>query len=110
MSRHLKNGEKIILIKLVPELLKDIILERVLVTDMNDGGMGSVIFDSPKMNRLFGAEVAVGWYFDSDRVPVSVAVNVDKGGELFEIDSYKTDSTPLIRLPQSGSEITLGLI
>jgi hypothetical protein len=74
----------------------------ILVETMNDGGMGSLLlfpngFTSEK--RAFGGQVSDYEFFDADDVKVSVALNVDKSGELFEMDSWKVNFDPLIRFP-----------
>ncbi len=39
-------------------------------------------------------------YLDSDGVLVSIAVNADKQGQLFELDLWKVDFSPLKRYPK----------
>jgi len=36
---------------------------------------------------------------DADGVALSITINVDQHGSLFEMDVWKVDFTPLIRLP-----------
>jgi hypothetical protein len=71
-----------------------------VVCDMNDGGMGSIRFIRSNSNRRkFGREVYHGAFADSDGVPVSVTINVDQYGDLFELDFFKADFSPLARYP-----------
>jgi hypothetical protein len=78
--------------KIVPEL------DSVLVRDAQDGGMGGVWFhkDSSERRR-FGKEIAEGFFRDADGVPVSVGLYLDQFGDLFELDVWKVDFSPLIR-------------
>lgn len=52
-------------------------LGELMVIDMDDGGMGSLRFASPPSGRYFGRQLVEGWYLDADKVPISVAINVD---------------------------------
>jgi hypothetical protein len=75
-------------------------LPTLLVEDMKDGGMGSLRFKSEADRaRRFGTKIAEAEYTDADGVPVSAAVNLDDHGELFELDIWKADFSPLKRYP-----------
>jgi hypothetical protein len=65
---------------------------------MNDGRMGSVKIVGPE-TRQFGGTIAKCTCRDSDGTPVSIAINVDQDGNLFEIDIWKVDFTPLVKFP-----------
>ncbi|MFN0053680.1 MAG: DUF6984 family protein [Planctomycetales bacterium] len=77
-------------------------LDDMLVTEMADGGMGSLVL-IPKgfenVARRFGEQVALGVYIDADGVPVSVALNLDQQKRLYELDLWKVNFTPVLRLP-----------
>jgi len=76
-------------------------LSSSLVEDMQDGGMGSIRFLTPsKSSRQLGKAVAKGEYIDEDGIPVSIVVNVDQDGELYEVDFWKVDFSPLRRYPK----------
>ena len=49
--------------------------------------------------RLFGQEVSRLQFKDQDGIEVSVSLNVDQFGQLFEVDIWKVDFSPLIRIP-----------
>ena len=68
-----------------------------LVEEMNDGGMGSLRFVG-RADRRFGRCIGEAEFDDADGVPVSVALNVDQYGELFELDLWKVDFSPLNRI------------
>ncbi len=89
-------------------------LERLGVREMSDGGMGSLRLDPPRADdpdrmfdgsrkgnggRKFGAAVAEIQFTDADGVEVLATLNVDADGEPFELDVWKTDFNPLIRIP-----------
>jgi len=77
-------------------------LHVVRVQDMRGGGMGSIRFvQEPPQNRIFGEEIAEGLFHDKDGIPVSVALNVDQFDDLFELDLWKVDFSPLIRYPDA---------
>lgn len=61
--------------------------------------MGSVRFVR-EARRAFGCEIARAEYTDDDGVLVSITVNVDQDGDLYEIDFWKTDFSPLRRYPR----------
>jgi hypothetical protein len=61
-------------------------------------GMGSLRFGSPD-DRKFGSCVAEAEFTDADGVPVSAALNLDQFGEMFELDLFKADFSPVQRIP-----------
>ena len=73
-------------------------LECAQVRDMDDGGMGSLQFagDEP---RSLGSCLVEAEYLDRDGVPVSIALNVDTNGLLYELDMWKVDFAPLQEYP-----------
>jgi hypothetical protein len=68
-----------------------------LVEEMNDGGMGSLRFVGSADRRL-GKCIGEAEFDDADGVTVSVALNVDQRGELFELDIWKVNFSPLQRI------------
>lgn len=66
------------------------------VADMQDGRMGSIRFLG---SGPFGIALVEAQFLDSDGVVVSIAVNADKQGQLFELDFWKVDFSPLKRYP-----------
>jgi hypothetical protein len=62
------------------------------VRDLNDGGMGSIEFLCERVKESRHATCIVeADYIDSDGIPVSISVNVDDHGRLFELDIWKVD-------------------
>jgi len=67
---------------------------------MNDGGMGSLLFVRESVGeRRFGQELGEADFDDVDDVLVSVTLNLDQNGDLFELDVWKVDNSPLKRFP-----------
>jgi hypothetical protein len=105
-SRPLTRAEYEIVVKLVcntPYEKKVLAqLRNAEVRDMPDGGMGSIQFCSGALTssqRTFGEEIAEGAFRDADGTPVSVTLDLDDRGDLFELDVFKADGSPLIRYP-----------
>jgi uncharacterized protein DUF6984 len=71
------------------------------VQEMPDGGMGSIKFFNgrPRSELEYGKEIAEAAFKDADGVPVSLSLRVDKAGDLFELDVWKVDFSPLIGYP-----------
>jgi hypothetical protein len=73
------------------------------VEDMNDDGMGGVRFASlDNQVRRAGKMLAEAEFTDEDGVLVSAVVNLDSHGDLFELDIWKVDFSPLKRYPEPG--------
>lgn len=72
------------------------------VVPMSDGKMGSLKLMpiGARADRRFGKRVSEYTFRDEDDVVVIVSLNVDEEGELYELDIWKTNFQPLIRLPQ----------
>lgn len=104
-ARALRDDERGVIEKLVKnteqesKVLADLALWPV--QDMPDGGMGSIKFQTPRSKEaLHGKQIAEGSFEDADGVPVSVTLSLDDEGELFELDVFKADGSPLVRYPE----------
>lgn len=78
--------------------------EKLLVASMSDGGMGSLklfLGAETGVGRAFGRTISECNFIDSDGVLVIASLNVDKEGDLFELDMWKTNYERLIRIPES---------
>ena len=74
----------------------------LLVSDMNDGEMGSLILypnGITEGNRIFGDQISDYQFTDSDEVVVIASLNIDTNGFLFELDIWKTNFEKLINYP-----------
>lgn len=61
---------------------------------MNDGGMGSLLFESSSTNRRYGADIAQIQLQDEDGIPVVITLVIDQFNQLFELDVWKVDFSP----------------
>jgi hypothetical protein len=77
--------------------------EKITVQPMNDGRMGSLVIctnDKKEQDQRFGEQISEYHFTDKDGIDVIVSLNVDNNGNLFELDIWKTDFTPLIEFPK----------
>jgi hypothetical protein len=77
-------------------------IDQLRVEEMSDGGMGSLILCLPGTDapdRKFGAVAAELRFPDEDGVLVIASLNVDTEGFPLELDMWRTDFSPLIRIP-----------
>ena len=77
-------------------------LAAMKVQTMADGGMGSIRFYNGRDRSPldYGGQIAEAAFQDADGMPVSVTLSVDRTGQLFEMDVFKADFSPLIRYPE----------
>lgn len=73
-------------------------LEHAQVRDMNDGGMGSLEFAGEE-RRSLGSCLVEAEYVDCDGALVSIELNADESGRLYELDMWKVDFAPLREFP-----------
>lgn len=98
---HLTKQEEIILEDLVSRANINIPFdwkEDLLVSELNDGGMGSLSLYPPEIinkERAFGSQVSDCQFTDIDSVVVIASLYLDKEGSLYELDIWKTDFSPL---------------
>jgi hypothetical protein len=90
------------LIALVPESERPVVPDHICAVDLSDGGMGSIRFVAgpDEAPRRMGRELVTVSYTDEGQVPVSISLNLDQDGSLFEIDIWKVDFSPLRRYPR----------
>ena len=77
-------------------------LETLEVQQMNDGGMGSLRLLSSAASitkREFGRQASELMFEDIDGVKVIASLYLDSLGVPMELDLWKTDFNPLIRIP-----------
>lgn len=85
-----------------------VVNELTRVSDMDDGGMGSLLFSSKDAERHYGGRCAEAWFFDSDSAVVWVTLNLDESGALYEVDSDKMTYDRLIEIPLDPQRIHPG--
>ncbi|MEA5406111.1 hypothetical protein VB776_24465 [Arcicella sp. DC2W] len=74
----------------------------LLVASMDDGKMGSLSLYPEGIvseNHQFGGQISEYLFLDEDDVIVLASLYVDEKGRLFELDMWKTDYSPLSKLP-----------
>jgi hypothetical protein len=72
--------------------------KKLLVEELKDGGMGSLRFHYTDINldkRQFGKAIVEARYLDKDGIMVSVVVNIDSEGFIYELDVWKVNSSPV---------------
>ena len=104
LGRRLRSSEVAIIKRLLVETYDQESLNEKLanawVDDMQDGGMGSIRFlTSTERERKMGRVLVEAEYIDEDGVLVSIAVNCDQNDNLYEMDLWKVDFSPLKRYP-----------
>jgi hypothetical protein len=105
MMRRLRDEEKSLIAEMVrglpdaPLLLHSI--DDAVVQEMRDGGMGSLRFAQPTADKpRFGRQIRAATFADADGLPVSIAINLDQNRQIFELDVFKADGSPLKRFPR----------
>ncbi|WP_304064870.1 DUF6984 family protein [Pedobacter glucosidilyticus] len=92
---------------LITKAFKNInIGQELLVRSMNDGNMGGLYlypFGIIDKKRFLGELVSECQFIDEDGVKVIASLNVDQDGQIFEVDIWKTDFSPLIKIPEPES-------
>lgn len=102
-ERNLREEEY----QLLEKMLKDLNdynfnLKNLKVVEMSDGGMGSLYIVDPlksREKRKMYKSIIEQQFFDVDGVPISVCINIDADGNLFELDIWRVDFHPLIKFP-----------
>lgn len=100
-GRPLREEERVLLTALLcgdATVRPPALLDTARVVDMQDGGMASIRFVQQVPQR-YGKTLAEAYFMDEDGVPVSIVLNVDKQGDLLELDFRKVDFTPLRHYP-----------
>ena len=103
--RKITNQEEILLnylITLSNYQIENNWKEKIRVKSLNDGNMGSLelfINDDSEKDRIFGEQIAECYFFDTDDIKVIVSLNIDDIGNLYELDVWKTDFSPVIKIP-----------
>lgn len=83
-------------------------LGRLLVREMNDGGMGSLELSCTAQDSARSGVVlskASVQFADEDGMRVVATLNTDERGVPLELDVWKTDFSPLRRIPTVFQQI-----
>lgn len=82
-------------------------LGNVLVAPMSDCGMGSLRIGAADNNRRLGHSIAEAEFSDRDGTLVSVVLTTDASNQLFELDVWRVDFSPLQRWPHEHEVIAM---
>lgn len=100
-KRHLTKQEESILEELISKSNMNLSFnwkEDLLVSNLVDGGMGSLSLHPPGVvgkEREFGSQVSDCQFKDTDGVTVIASLYLDREGNVYELDVWKTDFSPL---------------
>lgn len=104
LPRFLREDERALIAELIKRnngpvrLLSS--LSDCRVEEMDGGGMGGLRFCVEGGSlRHFGEQLLEAKFLDADGVALMVAINLDEYAELYELDIWKVDFSPLIRFP-----------
>lgn len=75
------------------------LLHTVEVAEIEPEETGSLRFTSHQPNRRLDERIASTQFLDEDGVLVFASLYLDQEGELYELDYWKTDDSPLRRIP-----------
>jgi hypothetical protein len=84
-------------------------LAKLRVQNMADDGVGSLRLiqnDGAVLKKAFGRRASEVQFTDADGVTVIASLNVDQNGQLFELDIWKVDFSPLVRIPERFDAVT----
>ncbi|WP_062053187.1 DUF6984 family protein [Aquimarina longa] len=104
VERALKIEEYQLLENMIKELNDyDFNLDDLKVMNMLDGNMGSLYIVNPQKSREereMDKAIIEKQFYDTDNVPISVCLNIDTDGNLFELDIWRVDFNPIINFPK----------
>jgi hypothetical protein len=102
MKRLLKSGEKDFIFAMLDKInRKDYlskIFDLVYVNEANDGGMGGLTFfieNNSDFDRSFREVLVSVEFYDIDKIKVIATLNLDNKNQLYELDIFKVDFSPL---------------
>ncbi len=99
-GRPLRDAERDLIIAMLGGE-KTVELDKLRVNDAVDGDMGGIKFLKLRQSEhSFGRAIAEAQYVDADDILVSVVLNIDKSGDLLELDFWKVDFSPLQIYPK----------
>ncbi|AMS27045.1 hypothetical protein AEM51_08450 [Bacteroidetes bacterium UKL13-3] len=100
--RKLYQKEKLLINCILEGKSHEYDIENLYVSEMNDGGMGSLYFimeDKDEHYRKMGRMIVEKQFLDTDNVPILVSLNVDEDGYLFELDIWRADFGIILEYP-----------
>lgn len=110
-KRHLTRQEESLLGELISKSEMNLSFnwkEDLLVSELADGGMGGLSLHPPGIadkGRRFGCQVSDCQFKDTDGVTVIASLYLDREGNMYELDMWKTDFSPLKKISTDFSDI-----
>lgn len=77
-------------------------VDGLMVKPLNDGAMGSLLLIPKGINnidRSYGRTISEYLFKDLDGIDVIASLFLDENGFLFELDMWKTDFSPILKIP-----------
>ena len=105
MARQLKPEQYALLKFMLDQSERTDLVDKLgsaIVTDMADGGMGSLRFIRSTPQRM-GGVLCEAETSDSDNIPLVISINLDKEDHLFELDIWKVNYTSLQTYPSPST-------
>ncbi|WP_375436531.1 DUF6984 family protein [uncultured Hymenobacter sp.] len=75
------------------------LLHTVVVAELKAGEIGGLRFAGNQPGRRLGERIANTQFLDEDGVLVFASLYLDEEGELYELDYWKVDDSPIHRIP-----------
>ena len=97
--RAVLEHEAPLIAHLVAQATLTVDISQLHASPMDDGGMGSLLFATSGTEPRHAKEVAVCYFEDEDGVSIRAGLNVDQHGQLYELDVWKVDFSPLRKWP-----------
>lgn len=76
---------------------------RLMVKPQNDGQMGGLLLSVNRFEnkgRIFGQQISECSFIDSDGFKVIASLYIDQYNDLYELDIWKVDYSPLLNIPE----------
>ncbi len=100
-ARPLRDGERTVVAAILRAVGWSVSLDGLRVTEMDDGQMGSLRFVPATEQARLGATLGEARFEDADGIAVSAVLTVNQVGDLFELDVWKVDFSPLRQWPEA---------
>jgi hypothetical protein len=102
LMRAALERETPLIVHLLAQAKLTVDISQLHASPMDDGGMGSLLFATAGTGPRHAKEVAVCYFEDEDGVSIRAGLNVDQHEQLYELDVWKVDFSPLRRWPAAS--------
>ncbi|MGY0427336.1 MAG: DUF6984 family protein [Polaribacter sp.] len=99
--RNLNQKEKKLIKFLLRKIKYDYELDNLIVDEIGGYPSESISFLSNRDNvqRKMSKAIIECTFTDVDNIPISISLNIDDEGHLYELDIWKVDFSKIIRYP-----------